>query len=342
MSKPKALQLLIIICTISILHIKELKAKTEVFFSTEGETKEAVIQFINSAESSLDIAAFIFTSGDIAESLLTAKKRGVKTRIILDYKQKQNRDPVLQFIKDEGFGLKFVKGNIGGFMHHTFAIRDNKAVITGSYNWTDHSSKYNYENVVLVDEQKVVEKYLDEFNSILKNSKPMEGETGPSNSKPTVKSPNNTNEPTVDGNIKENVLNTKEENRTLPDNPDTDYLNITFEEFDKIFGKESDLNKSDRNSLWEEKFKGKYIKWEGRVIYRGVSLYDWNKVGIAQNSGKEADIQLKFHYSARYTVTSLKIGSTITYTGKLTSLKGMGSTYKITDCNVVSMKENSD
>lgn len=339
MSKPLVLKLLIVICIISISHLKELKAKTEVFFSTEGETKEAVINFIDSAEASLDIAAFIFTSGDIAKSLLNAKKRGVKIRIILDYKQKQNRDPVLLFIKEEGFNLKFVKGDIGGFMHHTFAIRDNNAVITGSYNWTDHSSKYNYENVVLVDETTVVGRYMEEFSSILKNSKPMEGEAEPSNSlqtepKPVIKKTTNENESNTEG---DNVSDAKEE-RKLPDNLDTDYLNTTFEKLDKIFGKESDLNKSDKKSLWEEKFKGRYVKWEGRVVYRGVSLYDWNKVGIAQN-GDEADVQLKFHYTARQIVTSLKIGSTITYTGKLTSLKGMGTTYKLTDCNVISIEK---
>ena len=34
-------------------------------------------------------------------------------------------------------------------MHNKYAIIDDIIVITGSFNWTDHAIKCNYENVII-------------------------------------------------------------------------------------------------------------------------------------------------------------------------------------------------
>jgi phosphatidylserine/phosphatidylglycerophosphate/cardiolipin synthase-like enzyme len=95
-------------------------AKTEVLFSPGGSIKDAIIKNICASRSTLDVTAFTFTSGDIAEALYQAKERGVEVRVIVDQAQDARNYPVLEFLKEEGFNLQFLKGNIGGFHEQCF------------------------------------------------------------------------------------------------------------------------------------------------------------------------------------------------------------------------------
>ena len=145
-------------------------AKTEVFFSPRGSIKDAIIKNIISSKGTIDVTAFTFTAGDIAEALYQAKERGVEIKVVIDHTQDAKRYPVLEFLKEEGFNLQFLKGNIGGSMNNAFAIFDDKLLVTGSYTWTEYAEKFNYENAIFIDEPDVVEKYKKEFESLYDKS----------------------------------------------------------------------------------------------------------------------------------------------------------------------------
>ena len=151
---------------IMLFVLNTLYAKTEVLFSPKGSIKDTIIKTIISSEEKIDIVAFTFTAGDIAEALYNAKERGVKIRIIIDQRQDKERYPPLEFLKEEGFDLQFLKGNIGGSMNNTFAIFDGKLLVTGSYKWTEYAEKFNYENAIFIDESDVIEKYEKEYESL--------------------------------------------------------------------------------------------------------------------------------------------------------------------------------
>ncbi|MGR3178086.1 MAG: phospholipase D-like domain-containing protein [Candidatus Anammoxibacter sp.] len=298
--------------------------ETEVLFSPRGQIKETIIETINNSELSIDIAVFIFTSGDIAEALLMAKNRGVKIRIITDEKQGEKQHPIQDFLREEGFDIQHLKGNVGGFMHNNFAIFDNKRVITGSYNWTEYAEKFNYENVILTHKTDVVERFQEEFESLsVKSLKTTTKNNKPNGKMVTIDSytipvTNETQQP-VKSSIK------------LPD----DLLNISFKEFDDLLGKESGMEKAQKKQLWKDKFKNRYIKWKGTVCYKGVSLYDWNKIGISHKNNKEADVLIKVDWTKKEKVRRLKVGQVITYTGKLKSLRGYTSPYKVIDSDII-------
>lgn len=57
-------------------------------------------------------------------------------------------------------------------MHHKFCIIDNSKVITGSYNWTVKARRYNKENIVCVEDEKIVTEFNNEFDNLIKNSQP--------------------------------------------------------------------------------------------------------------------------------------------------------------------------
>ena len=297
--------------------------KTEVLFSPRGKITETIIRSINSAEHTIDIAVFILTSGDIAEALLEAKGRGINIRIVLDVKQGNKQHPILEFLKEEQFNLQYLKGNLGGFMHNSFAIFDKKLIITGSYNWTEYAEKYNYENVIVSDEQNVVNRFNVEFEKLFAKSR-----------KETLRV--NQTETMSTGQVTKNV---KPEEKELPAKPlnelPDNFLNISFEAFDAIFGTNSQMSNAEKKKLWKEKFKDKYVRWRGTVCYKGVSLYDWNKIGISHKNSEDADVQIQFDWTSKDKVRLLRIGRAITYLGKLDALKGLSITYKLTDCKIV-------
>lgn len=304
-----------------------LFGKTDVLFSPRGEINGTIIRSINSSEDSIDIAVFIFTAGDIAEALLTAKERGVKIRIVIDEKQGKKRHPILDFLREEGFDLLYLKGTVGGFMHNTFAIFDGKLVITGSYNWTEYAEKFNYENVLLIDEPDVITRFQKEFENLFEKGI-KGGDTANRTNTNQIKS-----DPAKEE-IKRPELYVEGETVKSPVESPENLLNISFEEFDVLFGAKSKMEDSEKKELWKNKFKDKYVKWNGMVCYKGISLYDWNKIGISHKKKEGADVQIMFDWTKKEKVRRLEIGEIITYTGKLASLRGLTSPYKLIDCNI--------
>ena len=146
-------------------------SKTEVYFSPDGHIKERLIQAINEAQSSIDIAIFNFTSHNLRAALVKAKKRGVKIRVVADAKQVQDDEhSLVATLMTEGFDVKLLKQQGQGIMHNKFAVFDKKLLCTGSYNWTESAEHKNYENALFITSQDVIKKYQDEFQ-ILWNSK---------------------------------------------------------------------------------------------------------------------------------------------------------------------------
>jgi hypothetical protein len=339
-------------------------AKTNVLFSPRGSIKETIIKTISSSEETIDVTAFTFTSGDIAEALYNAKERGVKIRLVIDQRQDKRRYPVLEFLKEEGFDLQFLKGNIGGSMNNTFAIFDGKLLVTGSYNWTEYSEKFNYENVILIDDSDVIGKYKKEFDSlynegiaqVARREEVLKSHVDASGATETVSVVSGEGTLSGSGSVhktkfkgdKGAITNDKvsapvavtdirhikkpEEIQKVKSvvKSQKQFSNITFDEFDKIFGNESKLTKLEKKRLWEEEYKGKYVSWTGKIGFKGGAKYDWNKVGMI-HKGSKIDVNLRFDYSKKNKVLHLKVADVVTYTGKLISLRGMFTSYRLDD-----------
>jgi len=239
--------------------------------------------------------------------------------------------------------------------------------VTGSYTWTEYAEKFNYENAIFIDEADVVDKYKKEFESlynkgVVQGARRVEklaspdrdsgmkvvsvshkadesakhGNAGRINEKP--------NKDTItEGRVGKfaagkddegfRVIESSKQIKTIK-NPLKPFVNISFDEVDKLFGSESNLDKLEKISLWKSKFEGKYVRWTGRVSFRGFAVYNWNKVGIS-HKGSSIDVNLKFDYSKQRTVMKLKVGDIITYTGRLVSLSSMLSSYRLEDVDVV-------
>ena len=344
--------LIAILLTLSISALSVLcashtiYAKTEVLFSPRGSIKETIIKNIISSKATIDVTAFTFTAGDIAEALYQAKERGVVIRVVVDQTQDAMCYPVLEFLKQERFDLQFLKGNIGGSMNNAFAVFDDKLLVTGSYTWTEYSEKFNFENAVFIDEPDAVEKYKKEFESLYDKSV-IQG----ASRREVVTASNEVKELAKLGSVsiikEKSVKNTTSEDNVIKfvarqdiehlktiEKPLEQFVSISFDKFDKKFGSESKLDKSEKIRLWKSEYEGKYVRWTGRISFRGFAVYDWNKVGISHKSSN-IDVNLRFDYSKQRKVMKLKVGDIVTYTGRLVSLSSTFSSYRVEDADVL-------
>ena len=344
-----------------LFAVNTIYAKTEVLFSPRGLIKDTIIKNVITSKNTIDVTAFTFTAGEIAEALYQAKERGVKIRVVIDQTQDTKLYPVIEFLKKEQFDLQFLKGDIGGAMNNTFAIFDDKLLVTGSYTWTEYAEKFNYENAVFIDEPDVVEKFKKEFKSLYDKSvvqgvHRIEVVAASNKVKKAVKqgSVNNLNgKSEKDTTLKDNVLKFVAgkdiEQLNISEDKQVDkvdkrlktvegvfkqFVNISFDEFDKKFGSESKLDKSEKTRIWKNEYEGKYIRWTGRISFRGFAVYDWNKVGIS-HKGSNIDVNLRFDYSKQRIVMKLNLGDIVTYTGRLVSLSSLFSSYRLEDVDVV-------
>lgn len=259
-------------------------ASTEVFFSPADNAKERLITAIHAAKNSLDIATFRFTSVEFAEALIGAKNRGTNIRILTDEYESQNTQSIIPSLQEEGLDVKYVKGRFGGRMHHSFVIADSKAVFTGSYNLTEYSDKFNFENAIFTDEPQLVTKYQAQFDKLF-------GE-------PLVK---------ISSPAKEAAVTEKEPRR---------FIGLSVSHLGKLLGEDSMLSDSDKKMMWGA-CKNQYVRGEGEIVSSAVDPRAGPMVVIRDVGGAQVEILLEADESDKISKTSG--GEVVSYTGRLLS-----------------------
>ena len=141
-------------------------AEVKAVFTSEESIKEAILTEVESAASTLELAVHDITSPMMANALLKAKQRGVKVRIVADSKQAKAKTSQMTYLIHQGIMVKTLRGKERGVMNHRFAVLDGKKIITGSYDWTENSEKWNHENVVILADVEAVASYQKEFDRL--------------------------------------------------------------------------------------------------------------------------------------------------------------------------------
>ena len=141
-----------------------------VYFSPLGGCEDAVVSQIHSAQKTIDMQAYSFTSKPIAAALVDAQSRGVHVRAILDKKDS---------IDDKyNLGTYLIDNHVPTFLdgahaiaHNKIIIIDGKTVVTGSFNFTNQAEHSNAENlVILMDKQVLADAYEHNFEEHLGHS----------------------------------------------------------------------------------------------------------------------------------------------------------------------------
>ena len=98
----------------------------------------------------VEIAVYSITNPAIVDSILAAKKRGAKIRVITDRSQAKIKGSLVDEIR--AAGIPVVTNVKHKIEHNKFAVFDGRHIVSGSYNWTTNASKYNSENCLFFDQ----------------------------------------------------------------------------------------------------------------------------------------------------------------------------------------------
>ena len=62
-----------------------------------------------------------------------------------------------------------------GLMHDKFAVIDDQVVLTGSFNWTATAEKKNSENLLVLTDKGLAQKYMKQFKHLWSQSGEAQG-----------------------------------------------------------------------------------------------------------------------------------------------------------------------
>ena len=147
---------------------QERLATWEVYFSPNGGCTQAVVRELGKAKSSVRVQAYSFTSAPIARALLDAHKRGVRVDVILDKNQSTERYSSATFLFNSGIPIKIDAQH--AIAHSKVMVIDGMTVITGSFNFTKAAEENNEENLLIIRDIKLAERYAEHWQEHLQHS----------------------------------------------------------------------------------------------------------------------------------------------------------------------------
>lgn len=138
----------------------------QVFFTAPDTQTEGLdvklIDLIDAAEATVDVAAFDFELEEVAAALVRAADRGVRVRLVTD--SDYAAEPGTVALQNGGIPVVFDERE--AFMHNKFVVLDGARVWTGSMNLTWAGVNRHNNNVVLVTSSRLAENYTAEFEEM--------------------------------------------------------------------------------------------------------------------------------------------------------------------------------
>jgi phosphatidylserine/phosphatidylglycerophosphate/cardiolipin synthase-like enzyme len=119
------------------------------------------------------IQAYSFTSAPIAKALLNAHKRGVKVEVIQDKSQVTQNYSSATFLFNAGIPTKIDAQH--AIAHNKVMVIDEETVITGSFNFTKAAEEKNAENLLIIHDNKLAERYTKKWQEHEKHSEVYSG-----------------------------------------------------------------------------------------------------------------------------------------------------------------------
>lgn len=162
------------------------KEKNKVLFFPSRFNFEQLISIVSKVTKSIDLCAYILTNEHLIELFCKLSKSGkIAIRCFCDggmiLKYSPQVIPKLEELEKAGVEIGIYndsssndaavspfKGYIHSEMHHKFMILDKTQVITGSFNWTWKAYRKNQENLVILQDVELVEKFDLKFQELWK------------------------------------------------------------------------------------------------------------------------------------------------------------------------------
>jgi len=152
-------------------HAPEKKVDMRAFFSPGDGCRNEICRLMENSRKSIEICVFTITDDEIKRAILKAFERNVKVRIVTD--DEKAYDLGSDVLELQRRGIEVVVDDSPYHMHHKFAIFDSKHLLTGSFNWTKSASHNNQENILVTDDENMIGKFGELFESYWEKFKRM-------------------------------------------------------------------------------------------------------------------------------------------------------------------------
>lgn len=134
-----------------------------------GSLAERLIFYIDSAKTTIHVAAFEIDLSDVSNALIRAHKRGVDVRFVTDNEFGIDADKKPdhgQLAAMKKAGIKIIDDGRGGLMHNKFWIFDSETVWTGSTNATINGMFEQNNNVIVIQSRELAAIYEKQFEEM--------------------------------------------------------------------------------------------------------------------------------------------------------------------------------
>ncbi len=152
------------------------------YFVPETRADDIIVEQIEMAERSIDIAMFTLTMNSVRDALVDALQdpnRDVRVRLVIEGDRAGGDDVD---IANAG-GIVVAKSNVIGqysAMHQKYGIFDGERVIGGATNWTYRGTRKNAEDLLVLQNPDVVARYQQNFADLLAVYANVEDDVAPS------------------------------------------------------------------------------------------------------------------------------------------------------------------
>ena len=136
----------------------------EAYFSPGETCARRIINLLTSARDKVDICVFTITDDRISDAILETHRRDVAVRIITDNDKSNDPGSDVDRLERQGVPVRVDRSEY--HMHHKFALFDERALLTGSYNWTRSAARYNEENLIVTHERSLTKAFCEVFDKL--------------------------------------------------------------------------------------------------------------------------------------------------------------------------------
>ena len=131
-----------------------------------------IVSELDAAKTTVLVQAYSFTSAPIAKALVDAHERGVDVRVILDKSQRTERYSAATFLRNAGVPV-WIDDRVA-IAHSKVMVIDGATVITGSFNFTKAAQERNAENVLIIHDRKLADRYATNWRARQAVSRPIQ------------------------------------------------------------------------------------------------------------------------------------------------------------------------
>lgn len=143
----------------------------QVCFTPGQNCTQRIVNALSSAQHSILVQAYSFTSVPIAKALFEAQQRGVAVKVILDKSQRHAHYSSARFLANQKIPA-WIDDRVA-IAHNKVIIIDGNIIITGSFNFTKAAQYKNAENLLIIKDAVLAKQYIRNWWSRKQVSKVM-------------------------------------------------------------------------------------------------------------------------------------------------------------------------